>query len=175
MKRALAIAGVVLIAAACDHRDRFAAPDTSSIPATPTIPERSAYLSISDPSPRAGAVVVVAGTLRVSDKLSLGSFRVRLAFDSTRLHFVEDVTAADIFRVVNPRPGDVIVVGATPNASTDGRLFALRLRVDDPAGVSSLLLRIDELNDAEYKNQKETVTRASTLIVDRSLEKLVPR
>src|SRR6185295_10807085 len=104
-----------------------------------------------------------------------GSFRVRLGYDSTKLRFLEDVTSGEMLRVVNPRVGDVIIVGASSNGSTDGRLFAFRFRVEDPTGINSLVLRIDELNDREFKNQKETVTAASALIADRSLAKLIPR
>jgi hypothetical protein len=173
MKRTLALICAMTIATGCDRRDRFAAPD-SSHPATPAVPERSAYLSVSDLSPEAGTIVIVTGTLRVSDHLSLGSFRVRLGYDSTKLRFLEDVTSAEMLRVVNPRVGDLIIVGASSGGSIDGRLFAFRFRVDDPTGVNSLALRIDELNDLEFRNQKETVTAASALIADKSLAKLIP-
>src|SRR4051812_7246333 len=168
MNRALALMCALALAAACDRRDRFAAPD-SAAPAKPPLPERAAYLSVSDLSPEAGDTIVVTGTLRVGDDLSLGSYRVRLGFDSTKLRFVEEIPNAEMMRAVNPRAGDVIVVGATANGSTDGRLFAFRLRVNDPAGLNSLVLRIDELNDTAFRDQKATVTRASALVLDRTL------
>jgi hypothetical protein len=175
MKAALRLALLIVVAAACDRRDRLAAPDTSGIPTSPVAPDGSAYLTVSDLTPPVGASIVVAGTLRVGDSLSLGSYRVRLGFDSTRLHFLEDVTNPDMLRVVNPRADEVVIVGASTKASADGRLFALRFRVDDPAGVNSLVLRIDELNDGEFRNRKDLVMSASTLFVDRSLARLVPK
>jgi hypothetical protein len=173
MKSALALMLVLAIAAGCDRRDQLAAPDSSSAPETPRLPARGAYLSVSDMSPEAGAVVIVTGTLNVSDSLSLGSFRVRLGFDSTKLHFIEEIPGLDMMRVVNPQAGDVIVVGASSSPSTDGKLFAFRMRVVDPAGLSSLILRIDELNDTAFRDQRATVAHAAAIVHDRSLAKLV--
>ena len=173
MKPTLGLILVLAAVAGCDRRDRFAAPDSSSAPETPRLPERAAYLSVSDMTPEAGAVIVVAGTLKVSDSLSLGSFRVRLGFDSTKLRFIEEISGPDMMRVVNPQAGDVIVVGASSSPSTDGKLFAFRMRVDDPAGIGSLILRIDELNDIAFRDQRPTVTHAASIVHDRSLAKLV--
>ena len=170
------LVAAALLASACDRRDHLASPDSAATPATPQLPERSAYLSVSDLTPDAGGLIVVAATLRVSDHLSLGSFRVRLGYDSTKLHFVQEFPAADMMRVVNPQPGNVVVVGATTNGSLDGRLFEFRFRVDDPAGINSLALSIDEMNDSGFIDQKATITRASTLVLDRSLAgKAIPR
>jgi hypothetical protein len=173
MKRALALVLALLAATGCDRRDRFAAPDSTSAPEKPAVPARGAYLSVSDMSPEAGSDIIVTGTLAVSDKLSLGSFRVRLGFDSTKLRFLEEIPSPDMMRVVNPRAGDVIVVGASSTPSVDGKLFTFRLRVEDPAGINSLVLRIDELNDTAFRDQRATVTQAAALVHDRSLERLV--
>ncbi len=168
---------VPLLVGGCDRRDRFAAPDSSSVRPTPEPPARSAYLSVSDLSPEPGGNVVVAGTLTIDGKLSLGSFRVRLAYDATMLHFIEEIPNQGMMRVVNPRSGEVVVVGASSSGSSDGRLFTLRFRVDDPAGLSSLVLRVDELNDAAFLDQAQTVARAARLQLDSSLAvgKVTPR
>src|SRR5689334_20018651 len=147
MRRLLALVLMAPFAAACERRDRFAGPDSSSAAQLPSIPARSAYLSVSELSPVSGSTIIVTGTLKVSDSLSLGSFRVRLGYDSTRLRYLDEIPNADMMRVVNPQAGDIIVVGASSNPSTDGRLFAFRFQVADPAGINSLVLRIDELND----------------------------
>lgn len=167
--RFLVLVIVCALSAGCDRRDRLAAPDTAgTIPPKP-YPQRVAYLSVSDLAPQPGATVLVGGTLGVGDTISLGSFRVRLKYDATRLTYVGDVTLPGMFRVVNPTRGEVIIVGASSESSSDGRLFALRFRVEDPAGLESLLLRIDELNDGEFNSQMQTVTRSSRLILDRGL------
>ena len=159
----------LLLATACERRDRFAAPDTTSATPIASLPPRSAYLSISDLSPKPGSTVLVAGSLSIGGDLTVGSYRVRLGYDSARLHFVEEVPSPGTMRVVNPRPGDVIVAGAAGGGAADGRLFTLRLRVDDPSAINSLVLRIDELTDTDFTDQKQTVTRASKLILDRTL------
>ena len=123
-------------------------------------------------TPEAGAIIVVTGTLKVSDSLSLGSFRVRLGFDSTKLRFIEEIPGPGMMRVVNPLAGDVIVVGASSSPSTDGKLFAFRMRADDPAGIGSLILRIDELNDIAFRDQRPTVTHAAAIVHDRALARL---
>lgn len=174
MKHTLSLLLIGALAIGCDRRERFAGPDSSSAPARSGIPARSAYLTVSDLSATRGATVVVTGTLSVSDSLSLGSFRVRLGYDSTKLRFLEEIPGADMMRVVNPRAGDVIVVGASSSPSTNGRLFAFRFQIDDPAGVNSLVLRIDELNDADFNDQRATVRNSAVILQDRSLARLVP-
>ena len=174
MRRALALVFAISLAAGCDRRDRLASPDSSSVVQAPPIPARSVYLTVSELSPRPGATIVVTATLKVSDSLSLGSFRVRLGYDSTKLRFLEEIPGADMMRVVNPQSGDVIVVGASPNPSRDGRLFVFRFQVDDPAGINSLVLRVDELNDTDFNDQRATVRNAAIILQDRSLSRLVP-
>ena len=168
MKRSSLLILAALLAG-CESRDRFAQPDTIKARPAPIVPEQSAYLSVSDLSPEAGGIIVVAGTVRVGGDLTLGSFRVRLGYDSTKLHFVDEVPAGGIMRVVNPRVGDIVVVGAASGQSMDSALFVFRFRADDPLGLNSLVLRIDELNDGQFKNRKETITLASKLVLDASL------
>lgn len=168
MKRTSLLVLVALLAG-CESRDRLAQPDTPRGRPTPAVPEQSAYLSVSDLSPAAGGSIVVAGTVGAGGGLTLGSFRVRIGYDSTKLHFIDELPASGIMRVVNPTVGDIVVVGAASGQSVDSTLFVLRFRVDDPAGINSLVLRIDELNDGQFKDRKETITRASSLVLDPSL------
>lgn len=171
MSRAPILAFVITCAMSmgCERRDRLAAPDSASAVPPKGQPQRVAYLSVSDLAPEPGATVLIAGTLGVGDSISLGSYRVRLAYDTTRLTYVGEVTLPGMFRVVNPTRGEVIVVGASSESSSDGRLFTLRFRVDDAAGLQSLGLRIDELNDGQFSSQMQTVTRSSRLVLDRGL------
>jgi hypothetical protein len=164
----VALSILAAVASACDRRDRLAAPDsTATQPTTP--PARSAFLSVSSMSPEPGDTVVIAGTVSLDETLSLGSFRVRLAFDSSALSFVDEVETPGMMRVVHARGADVIVVGAAAGASSDGRLFTLRFRVHDRAGASSLALAIDELNDGSFIDRSRVVTRSSRLMHDPSL------
>lgn len=162
---AIALLGAVT---GCERQDRLSNPDSTV--AAPSAPEEgTAFLSVSDLSPKDGGSVTVAGSIALGDSTSLGSFRVRLAYDTTLLAYLEEVPLPGMMRVVNPTPGEIIVVGATSGTSSDGRLFALRFRVRDAGGLASLALHVDEMNDGSFTNQAPTVRRASRLVLDRAL------
>ena len=154
--------------AGCDRQDRLSNPDsTVAAPSAPA--EGTAFLSVSDLSPDDGGTVTVAGSIALGDSTSLGSFRVRLAYDTGMLAYLDEVPVPGMMRVVNPTPGEIIVVGATSGTSSDGRLFALRFRVRDAGGLASLALHVDEMNDGSFTTQAPTVRRASRLVLDRTL------
>jgi hypothetical protein len=162
--------GLLVVTTGCDRRNRFAPPD-SAVASPPPAPARAVFLSVSSLAPDSGGTIVVAATMSVDNSLSLGSFRARLVFDSSRIAFLEEVTTPGMMRVVNPQSGEIVVVGASAGPATDGRLFTLRFRVVDPAGVGSLALRIDELNDAGFTDQLSTVTNSARLVLDTTLVK----
>lgn len=169
MRASSLFATVLLCAlAGCERQDRLANPD-SAVTTTPAPEERTAFLSVSDLSPDNGGTVIVAGSVAIGDSTSLGSFRVRLAYDTATLAYVDEVPLPGMMRVVNPTPGEIIVVGATSGTSADGRLFALRFHVRDANGLASLALHVDEMNDGSFTNQAPTVRRASRLVLDRAL------
>ncbi|HET9425505.1 MAG TPA: hypothetical protein VFO55_09050 [Gemmatimonadaceae bacterium] len=173
----LLMLAVSVAVSGCERREPFAEPDSTSAPPPLVQPERTAYLSVSDLAPDSGGTIVVAGTIGVGESMTLGSFRVRLSYDSASLVYLEEIPAPGMMRVVNPRSGEVIVAGASSGTSADGRLFALRFRVVDPRGLESLSLAIDELNDGNFTSQVQTVTRSSRIVLDRGLVpgKVVPR
>jgi hypothetical protein len=178
MKILAALLVTVVAIAGCRDRDRVWPVDTvPSVTPLPPAPVRSAYLSVSDLQPEPGGTVVVGGTVSVGTGFSLGSFRVRLAYDSTRLSYIDELTSPGMLRVVNPQPGEIVVAGASSSASEDGRLFTLRFRVDDRVGLNSLLLHVDEMNDGSFTSLVTTVTRSSRLVLDPSLRpgKEIPR
>lgn len=152
----------------CDRRERFAAPD--SMPSAPApVAQRVAYISVSDLSPDIGSTIVVAGNVRIGDSLSFSSFRVRLGYDARGLTFLDEVVLPGMMRVVNPQDREVVVAGASSEGSADGKLFALRFRVEDPAALGSLVLMVDELNDRDYTSQVAALTRSSRLLLDKKL------
>ena len=163
--RALALL-LVLGGVACRDTKPLGAPDSTSVP--PQQPDgRSVYLSVSEPSPEAGATVVVSGN--VGDKVSLGSFLVRLEYDPTRLHFVDEFGIPGMLRAVNPLDGEVVVAGAASGPVGEGKLFTLRFRADDPGALNTLLLRVEELNDTDFTDQTQSITRVSRLVHDAAL------
>ena len=76
--------------AGCDRQDRLSNPDsTVAAPSAPA--EGTAFLSVSDLSPDDGGTVTVAGSIALGDSTSLGSFRVRLAYDTGMLAYLDEV------------------------------------------------------------------------------------
>jgi predicted small lipoprotein YifL len=175
--RSLLVIASVALVAGCDRREPLARPDTAVAPVPVEHAPRTAYLSVSDVAPESGATIVVAANISLGDSLSIGSFRVRLLYDSGSLAYVDEVPAPGMLRVVNARPNEIIIAGASSSgAAIDDRLFTLRFRVNDAAGVQTLMLRIDELNDANYATQAQSVTRSPAIVLDPSLDQTrIPR
>jgi hypothetical protein len=163
--RSLLGAVLLCMAAACDRRTPMAGIDTVR-PEPAVEPRHGVYLSVSSLAPRAGDTVVVAATL-ADDSIALGSFRVRLAFDATRIRYAGELPVGGM-RVVNPARDSVVVVGVA-GSSPEHRLFELRFRVIDATALQSLLLRVDELNDAGFSNRAEQIPLQAALVLDAAL------
>lgn len=133
------------------------------------VAQRVTYLSVSDLRPEAGGTVIVGASVGVGDSLSVASFRVRLSYDRDALQFVDAIELPGMMRVVNPQRDEIIVAGASGDESSDGRLFALRFRVEDPDGLKSLALLIDELNDRGFVSKVGVLKQSQRLQLDRTL------
>ena len=153
----------------CQDREPIAAPIAPQAPAPAATLQRVAYISVSDLNPDAGSTIVVVGNVGVSDSLSVASFVARLAYDPTTLHYLDEVQLPDMMRVVNPQEKQITVAAASATGSSDGRLFKVRFRVDNPAGLASLGLSLDEMNDRQFNSQLSTLTFSPALHLDRSL------
>lgn len=149
----------------CQDRERPVAP---TAPGTaPATLQRVAYLSVSDLAPEAGSTIVVTGNIGAGDSLAIASFKVRVAYDAKALHYLGDVELPGMMRVVNAQDAEIVVAGASGNGSADGRLFAMRFRVDEAAGLKSLALSIDELNDTDFKSRLPSLKQDPRLQLDR--------
>lgn len=154
---------------ACQDHEPAAAPDPIEAPSNRES-ARVVHLTVSDITPLAGSTIVVAGNIGPDDSLSIASFRARLEYDGRALVYLGEAELPGMMRVVNPRTNEIIVVGATAQPATDGRLFAIRFRVDDPRGLETLLLSVDELNDARFASQLASLTPSSRLQLDGKLD-----
>lgn len=154
----------------CLDRERPIAP---TAPATsPAMSPRVAYLSVSDLAPVAGSTIIVTGNVGAGDSLAIASFKVRVAYDAKALHYLGDVELPGIMRVVNPQQAEIVVAGASGEGSADGRLFAMKFRVDDATGLKSLALAVDELNDTNFNNRLPTLSQDPRLQLDRNLVRI---
>lgn len=151
----------------CQDRERPAALTAPST--TPAAMPRVAYLSVSDLTPAVGSTIIVTGNIGAGDSDAIASFKVRLAFDAKALHYLGDVELPGMMRVVNPQPAEIVVAGASGEGSADGRLFAMNFRVDDAAGLKSLVLAVDELNDTKFNSRLPSLKQDSRLQLDRKL------
>jgi len=165
----IAISVAALTLNGCVQHDTPTAPH-NQYPQTPAaLNAHEATLTVSDLTPAAGNVVVVAGVLPLSDSLTLGSFVVRLSYDPDKLRYLGESDADEMMRVVNAEPGKLTVAAASAGGSKTGRLFTFRFRADDPHAIATLLLSVDELNDAKYVNRVSLIRLAATPRLDRSL------
>jgi hypothetical protein len=152
--------------------------DRSTQPATRLSPQAvtpapargpASFVTISDSTPSVDAVVVIAGN--VVSPGGVGAFRARLSYDTTALAFVDEVSIGGMLRVVNPRPNQIVVAGASATPAADPRLFALRFRVRRVDAFASVSFDVDELTDGAFVNRTRTLTPGQRGVVrfDRSL------
>jgi hypothetical protein len=165
------LSAAILASVGCVQHDRITAPHNQfpSAPASATLTAHEAALVVYDLTPTVGNIVVVAGVLPLSDSLTLGSFVARLSYDPSKLHYLGESDPDEMMRVVNPESGKLTIAAAASGGSKTGRLFTFRFRADDPQGMATLVLSIDELNDARYASRLSLIRLASVLRVDKSL------
>lgn len=168
------LAAAMLVA--CRDRETIVAP-AAVVPATPpSVPvPHSVYLSVSSLTPEIGSEIVVSANVRLDNAFSVASFLARLDYDATMLTYAGEEPGSDMMHVVNPQVKQITVAAASAQGSTSGVLFRLRFRVDDPAGLSSLNLVLNDLNDVNYQSQVSSVTLVPTLRLDRALLSRVAR
>ena len=154
--RVVALALVVLAGSACKD-DRKPSP---TAPPEET-PEASvgnlAYLTISDSAPAAGATVTVTGYATGKD-VTFGSFAAQITFAPGALTYLGEAPAAAGMRAVNAKPGDIGIAGVNLEGFEEGRLFAVRFRVEQPAAIGTLELSMKELTGVDYRNQRPALS-----------------
>ncbi len=148
--------GVVLIAAlllvGCEQ-------DTAKpTPAPPPAPGNGPVIvTLSDSAPAKGSLVTIHAQVRAGAPMA-ASYTARLVYDRNGLVYFRDRTAADGMHAINPQPGVVRIAGASTAGFKDGRLFSVEFRVNDPAALRTLELRLEELNGVDFRT---TLPRAA--------------
>jgi hypothetical protein len=162
---------LALVLIGCRDRQPATAPVTPAPPPN-LAPPHSAYLSISDLTPAAGSIIIVAAKVRLDDAFTVASFVAQLGYDASALTYLGEEPGSEMMHVVNAQANQITVAAASAQGSSSEVLFTLRFRVAKPAGVSSLAFSLSELNDGQYQSQIAALKMAPSPLLDR---KLTPR
>ena len=153
--RVFAVGAIAMLASACD--------DTKPVPTAPSeivAPDSAsgsvAYLAISDSAPAAGSTIIVTGHASGTEAL-VGSFAAQLTFVPGLTYIGETGTIGGM-RAVNAKGGDVTIAGVNLQGFENGELFAVELRVDNPAALQSLALTVKELTSVNYRNERASLS-----------------
>jgi hypothetical protein len=158
--------------AACDRHPDSSVTAPSSQKVTPAAGAIS-FIAVSSANPVVGSTVVVTGNATGADAAhGIASFRARLQYDTAGLQYMGDVTSSGMMHALNPQPGEIIVAGASSSPMADSKMFALRFLVRRDQGVRTLVLLMDELNDAAYRDQMSALKPQTEQRVDASLAHL---
>ena len=143
----LATAGV-----ACDDSR------ATRLPAAPEVApnELSAYLAVSQYDPTVGSqFTVTVRTKRGSAVSPVGSFTIKLAFDTTRVRYHE-VSRSELGMVManGAKAGLVVAAGASGSGFTSDELLVATFTALAPDAAKSLQLTVDELNSVGFEDQR---------------------
>ena len=113
----------------------------------PPSPTMSATLMLSDSLAAVGSTVSVIAQLRGSPAMEIGSYSIRIGFDSTALRYEGEAALADeALRAINPQVGVIRLAGAGPRGFSEGRLAGVRFLVLRADGLRTLRLSVDEMH-----------------------------
>lgn len=149
----LALVALLAGAAACDDDRRDQVP---TVPLEIAPDAMSAYVTVSDPRAPVGAQVQIGiRSLRGKNVGPIGSFTVRLAYDSTGLTFVKSASNAQGMVMANgARRGTLVAAGASAEGFANDELVLATFTVTSVTGVKSLALEVSELNSVAFQDQR---------------------
>ena len=158
----LSVAAIAFLAAACDD-DR-----TAALPAAPlgvAANEVSAYVAVSNANPAPGSDVTVWVRARRGSAMGpVGSFTLRVSYDSTRIRF-KDAGRSQFGMVManSGASGLLVVAGASAQGFTDDELLAATFTATSSGALAGLALEVTELNSATFEDQKPSLRVARGL------------
>jgi hypothetical protein len=149
----LSLVAVLAATAACDDERRDQVP---TMPLEIAPDAMSAYVVVSNPKVAVGSQVEVGvRSLRGRNVGPIGSFTVRLAYDSTGLAFVKAASNPQGMVMANGAGNDVVVAaGASAQGFTNDELVLATFTVTSAAGLKSLSLMVSELNSLKFEDQR---------------------
>jgi hypothetical protein len=167
MRRIAILATAAALVAGCDD-------DRKPLPAAP--PEvasdaLSAYLAVSNPTPTAGEKVTVSVRARRGSAVGpIGSFTVRLSYDTARLQYVESARGERGMVLANGAVRGVVRgAGAAAEGFTDDELLTSTFLVlAGGDALASLTLDVPELNSVKFEDQRANMRVERKLYRDES-------
>jgi hypothetical protein len=130
-----------------------------------------AFLTLPATMPSAGQQVAVRlNARRPVGAEALGSFTVRIVFDTAGLHFLGSESSRDGMVAAGVANGVVTVAGASSTGFTSEEIAGVTMQVVDPAALQHLTLEIVELTTTSFREQ-----RASTVADQRTYRRPVVR
>ena len=167
MRFATSISLVALAAAAiaCDD-DRPQLLPTAPLGVAPDAV--SAYLAVSNANPAVGSEVTVFVRARRGSAVGpIGSFTIRLAYDSTRLQFKDAARSEHGMVMANgANAGLLVAAGASATGFTTDDLVAATFVARATSALTPLELTVTELNSVTFTDQKSSVRVARGLYRD---------
>ena len=133
----------------------------------------SAYLAVSDAAPPPGSRFTVAvRTKRGAAVGPVGSFTLRLMFDTTRMRFVE-AARSDVGMVMSngATPGVLVAAGASSNGFTNDELLFATFDALGHDATATLALSVSELNSVSFENQRSRLVLSRTVVRDNRIRK----
>jgi hypothetical protein len=165
------LAGLIIaMATGCaDDRPRALPAEPTEIEATAL----SAYMAVSDPTPPPGSRFTVAvRTKRGVAVGPVGSFTLRLFFDSTKMRFVEHGRSELGMVMANgATPGVLTAAGASSNGFTNDELLLATFTAIGPDPVSTLTFSVTELNSVSFENHRNRLIVSPAVVRDNRLRK----
>lgn len=149
------LALTAIAAAACADNTRT----TNQVPTAPmgVAPGSvSAYIAVSNPNATVGSRVTVSVRARRGTSVGpIGSFTIRVAYDSTKLRFVEAARSEQGMVMANgERAGAVLAAGAAAEGFSDDVLLTSTFEVIGANALRTLELGVTELNSVAFKDQR---------------------
>jgi len=153
---AFVFSSLLAVAACDDERQQSQMPTAPMSVASDAV---SAFVVVSNPNPAIGSEVTVwVRALRGSAMGPIGSYTIRLAYDSTRLQFKEAARSAEGMVMANgANRGLVIAAGASAEGFKSDELLASTFVVTSASALSTLELTVTELNSVTFADQKSAV------------------
>jgi hypothetical protein len=125
-----------------------------------------AQLEVSNLAPAPGTEFILLTRVRLgSDVKRIASFTARIAYDSTRMQLLGEEQLGDAaMRILNPAVGESRVAGFATDGFSDGALFALRFKAQQPNAIATLQVAFDELHGTDGSDLHERVRVAATAV-----------